>query len=174
MSTQDLNMNRPAGVRRDEAGRVIELEVKLPNLREVKMPDLKDVKAPEFNLEPARRAAEKARLIGVGATVLLARGVASLVENAARAGEEAAERPGSITQRIVRAMRSEGPAAPDVQPRMRVPVVPIAGYDVLSAEEIEGRLDVLSAEQLRTLREYEARNKNREAVLTAIDRRLSA
>ena len=180
MSTQDLNMERPTPVRRDEAGRIIELEVQFPNLREikmpeVKMPDLKEVKAPEVNLEPVRRAAEKVLLIGIGAAVLVGRGVVSLVESAARAGEEAAEHPGPVTRRILGVVRPESaPAAPEVQPRVRVPMVPIAGYDVLSTEEIEARLDALSQEQLRSLRDYEARTKNREAVLGAIDRRMSA
>jgi hypothetical protein len=49
---------------------------------------------------------------------------------------------------------------------------PIAGYDEMNVEEVSRHLDGLSDEQLRQVRDYEARNKNRETVLTQIDRKL--
>ena len=49
---------------------------------------------------------------------------------------------------------------------------PIAGYDEMNVEEVSRPLDGLSDEQLRQVRDYEARNKNRETVLTQIDRKL--
>ena len=67
MSTQDLNMERPTPVRRDEAGRIIELEVQFPNLREIKMPRGKCPTSrgqAGVNLEPVRRAAELTLVIG--------------------------------------------------------------------------------------------------------------
>jgi hypothetical protein len=49
---------------------------------------------------------------------------------------------------------------------------PIEGYDELSVEEVNERLGVLSAEDLREVRDYEERNKNRETILEQLDRRI--
>src|SRR5215204_1209516 len=49
---------------------------------------------------------------------------------------------------------------------------PIEGYDELTVEEVSARLDALSAEELREVRDYEERNKNRETVLEQLDRRI--
>ena len=39
-------------------------------------------------------------------------------------------------------------------------------------EEISARLSALSAEDLREVRDYEERNKNRETILEQLDRRI--
>jgi hypothetical protein len=49
---------------------------------------------------------------------------------------------------------------------------PIEGYDQLTVEEISARLGGLSAEDLREVRDYEERNKNRETVLEQLDRKI--
>jgi hypothetical protein len=49
---------------------------------------------------------------------------------------------------------------------------PIEGYDELTVEEISGRLGGLSADDLREVRDYEERNKNRETVLEQLDRKI--
>jgi len=49
---------------------------------------------------------------------------------------------------------------------------PIEGYDGLTAEEVNERLGALSAEDLREVRDYEERNKNRETILEQLDRRI--
>jgi hypothetical protein len=49
---------------------------------------------------------------------------------------------------------------------------PIEGYDELTVEEVSERLSTLSAEDLREVRDYEERNKNRETVLEQLDRRI--
>jgi hypothetical protein len=49
---------------------------------------------------------------------------------------------------------------------------PIEGYDELTVEEVSGRLDALSTEDLREVRDYEERNKNRESVLEQLDRKI--
>ena len=49
---------------------------------------------------------------------------------------------------------------------------PIEGYDELNVEEVSARLDGLSAEELREVRDYEERNKNRETLLEQLDRRI--
>ena len=50
--------------------------------------------------------------------------------------------------------------------------LPIAGYDELSAAQVQERLDGLTLAQLRRLRDYEQRHANRKTVLDRIDRRL--
>jgi hypothetical protein len=49
---------------------------------------------------------------------------------------------------------------------------PIEGYDELTVEEVSGRLGSLSTEDLREVRDYEERTKNRETVLEQLDRRI--
>jgi signal transduction histidine kinase len=51
---------------------------------------------------------------------------------------------------------------------------PIEGYDELTVDEVTARLDGLSNEDLRVVRDYEERNKNRETVLEQLDRRIRA
>ncbi len=49
---------------------------------------------------------------------------------------------------------------------------PIEGYDELTVEEVSGRLGSLSAEELRVVRDYEERNKNRGTILEELDRKI--
>src|SRR4030095_678748 len=49
---------------------------------------------------------------------------------------------------------------------------PIEGYDDLTVEEVSARLGALSSEELREVRDYEERTKNRETVLEQLDRRI--
>src|SRR5215204_7741194 len=49
---------------------------------------------------------------------------------------------------------------------------PIEGYDELTVEEVSGRLGGLSAEELRVVRDYEERNKNRDTLLEELDRKI--
>ena len=49
---------------------------------------------------------------------------------------------------------------------------PIEGYDELTVEEVSEHLGALSTEELREVRDYEERTKNRETVLEQLDRRI--
>jgi hypothetical protein len=49
---------------------------------------------------------------------------------------------------------------------------PIEGYDGLTVEEVSARLGALSTDDLREVRDYEERNKNRETILEQLDRRI--
>src|SRR5215216_2930456 len=49
---------------------------------------------------------------------------------------------------------------------------PIEGYDELTVEDVNARLGSLSAEDLREVRDYEERHKNRETILEQLDRRI--
>jgi hypothetical protein len=52
--------------------------------------------------------------------------------------------------------------------------LPIAGYDELNVKEIGDRLDGMTAAEIRTVREYEKRHKNRETLIEQFDRKLRA
>jgi hypothetical protein len=47
-------------------------------------------------------------------------------------------------------------------------------YDGLSVEEVSRRIDGLPAEQLKKVREFEKKNKNRETLIVQIDRKIRA
>jgi len=49
---------------------------------------------------------------------------------------------------------------------------PVENYDGLNADEISRRVGGLSVEELRVVRDYEERAKNRETVLEQLDRRI--
>ena len=49
---------------------------------------------------------------------------------------------------------------------------PIEDYDELTVEEVSARLDELSTEELREVRDYEERNKNRDTILEQLDRKI--
>jgi hypothetical protein len=49
---------------------------------------------------------------------------------------------------------------------------PIEGYDELTVEEVSARLGALSTEELREVRDYEERNKNRDTILEELDRKI--
>jgi hypothetical protein len=51
---------------------------------------------------------------------------------------------------------------------------PIVGYDELNVKEIGDRLDGMTAAEIRRVREYEKRNKNRETLIEQFDRKLKA
>jgi hypothetical protein len=53
------------------------------------------------------------------------------------------------------------------------PAFPILGYDELGAVQIAERLTDLAAADLRKVRTYERKHKNRKSVLTAIERALN-
>ena len=47
-------------------------------------------------------------------------------------------------------------------------------YEALNVDEVSNKLDGLSATELKKVREYEEHNKNRETLITEIDRKISA
>jgi polyhydroxyalkanoate synthesis regulator phasin len=63
-----------------------------------------------------------------------------------------------------KARRTVGPGHP----------LPILGYDDLTAAQVQGRLDGLSAAELRKVRDYERRHANRKSVLAAVDKHLTS
>jgi hypothetical protein len=58
------------------------------------------------------------------------------------------------------------------QEGLRSAQFPIQGYDDLNVEEVSDRLEGLSTEELRMVREYEERNKRRDTILEQLDRKI--
>jgi hypothetical protein len=50
--------------------------------------------------------------------------------------------------------------------------LPLTEYDSLNVGQVSERLDELSAEEIRRLRDYEVRNKNRTSLLRRLDSRI--
>ena len=67
-----------------------------------------------------------------------------------------------------------GATAGAMQSAAETPAFPIAGYDEMNVEEASKRLNDLSAEELRLVRDYEERNKGRETLLEQMDRKIRA
>jgi polyhydroxyalkanoate synthesis regulator phasin len=87
----------------------------------------------------------------------------SLLSRSARATDD-------FLSDVERMLGRRGDALDDVAVTERG--LPIAGYDDLSAAQVQERLDGLTPAELRRLRDYEARHANRKTVLDRIDRRL--
>ena len=84
-----------------------------------------------------------------------------------RVAEEATEQTEEVLRQTERATKEAELAAV-------LGALKTANYDELSVAEISKRLDGLSTEQLRKVREYEKKNKNRETLIEQIDRKIKA
>lgn len=135
---------------------------------ELRLPRKEDLALPKVEIEPLRRAAEDLLLTGIGLSVLAGRVLIKTVQAAHRAGQEAAERPGPVTRALLQVVaKKEGPSH---KPLSRsIPVLPIAHYGSLGAEEIIARLPGLAPEQLTVLRDHEQAHERRPQVLEALD-----
>ena len=89
-----------------------------------------------------------------------------------RARQEVGGRAKDARKRAVKAADKPLAGVDRVRRTARVPGFPITAYDQLSIRQIDRRLQELSREQLRKVRDYERRNKSRKGVLRAVDRKL--
>ena len=89
-----------------------------------------------------------------------------------RARQQAGAHAQQARKRAVKAADRPLAGADRVRRAARVPGFPITAYDDLSVQQIDRRLQGLSAAQLRKVRDYERRNKERKGVLRAVDRKL--
>jgi polyhydroxyalkanoate synthesis regulator phasin len=89
-----------------------------------------------------------------------------------RARSEVGTRAEQARKRAVGAVDKPLAGADRVRRRARVPGFPITAYDQLSIRQIDSRLQDLTRDQLRRVRDYERRNKARKGVLRAVDRKL--
>ena len=120
----------------------------------------------------ATRAFQDATRQGLEATEQVARQSLKVAEETTRQGlrvaEEAAERTEDVLRQTEKATH---------EAELRAAVFSALGttdYDALSVEEVARRIEGLPAEQLRKVREFEKKNKNRETLIGQIDRKIRA
>jgi hypothetical protein len=93
-------------------------------------------------------------------------------EQVARQGLRVAE---EATEQTDEVLRQTEKVTRDAELRTAVfGALQTTNYDELSVAEISRRLDGLSADQLRKVREYEKQHKNRETLIEQIDRKIRA
>ena len=120
----------------------------------------------------ATRAFQDATRQGLEATEQVARQGLRVAEEATKQGlrvvEEATERTEDVLRQTERATR---------EAEVRAAVFSALGttdYDALSVDEISKRIDGLSDDQLKKVREFEKNNKDRETLVAQIDRKIRA
>jgi hypothetical protein len=86
-------------------------------------------------------------------------------------GQTAAGVVGAVTDATAHTMDV---ATEGAQRTAETATFPIAGYDELNVEEISDRVDTLTDEQVRRLRDYERANQNRRTLIERFDSRLRA
>jgi hypothetical protein len=97
--------------------------------------------------------------------------VGTVRENARTLSETATGLVGSATGMVGTAAEAQMDAANSAAESA---VFPISGYDDMNVDEVSRQLNDLSVDELRLVRDYEERNKNRESLLTEMDRKIRA
>ena len=95
----------------------------------------------------------------------------SVQEGATASGRTAAGMMGAVTDATARTMDA---AAEGAQRTAESTTFPIPGYDEMNVEEISDRVDALTDDQVRRLRDYERANQNRKTLIERFDSRLRA
>ena len=98
-------------------------------------------------------------------------------EQAAQSAREGARTLSETTAGLVgtatgAASATAGATAGAVRSTAGTTTFPIAGFDEMNVDEASKRLDDLSVEELRQVRDYEERNKRRETLLERMDRKI--
>ena len=99
------------------------------------------------------------------------RAAESAREGARTVSETAAGLVGTATGT---ASATAGATAGAMRSAAETPAFPITGYDEMNVDEISKRLEDLSAEELRLVRDYEERNNRRQTLLEQTDRKIRA
>jgi hypothetical protein len=86
-------------------------------------------------------------------------------------GQTAAGVVGTVTDATSRTMDA---ATGSVQRTAETATFPIPGYDEMNVEEISDRVDGLTDDQVRRLRDYEKANQNRKTLIERFDSKLRA
>jgi hypothetical protein len=111
-------------------------------------------------------------LQGVRTTQQAAQQGLEATEQVARQGLRASE---EATEQADEVLRQAEKATKKAELRSAVfGALKTANYEELTVDEISGRLEGLSTEELRKVRQYEKKNKNRETLIERIDRKIRA
>jgi len=132
----------------------------------------RDFFSPFAYFQEGLRMTERATKQGLEATEQVARQGLRATEQASRQGLRVAE---EVTEQTDEVLKQTEKATREAELRVAVSsALKGADYDELSVAEISKRLDGLSAEQLKKVREFEKNNKNRETLIEQIDRKIRA
>jgi hypothetical protein len=118
------------------------------------------------------RSFQQATRQGLEATEQVARQGLRAAEETTRQGLKVAEDTAERTDKVLRQTEKATREA-----ELRTAVYSALGttdYDALTVEEVSKRIDGLSNEQLKKVREFEKNNKNRETLIEQIDRKIRA
>ena len=118
------------------------------------------------------RIFQRATQQGLETTEQVARQGLGVSERATRQGLRAAE---EATERTEEVLRQTEEATREAELRTAVMgALGTANYEELSVAEVSRRIEGLPTEQLRKVREFEKKNKNRETLIEQIDRKIRA
>jgi hypothetical protein len=116
------------------------------------------------------RTAQRATQQGLEATEQVARQGLRASEEATRQGLRVAE---EATEQTDKALRQTEKVTREAELRTAVlAALKTTDYEGLTVEEVSKRIEGLPTEQLKKVREFEKRNKNRETLLEQIDRKI--
>ena len=132
----------------------------------------RDLFSPFADAQEGLRTFQRATQQGLEATEQVARQGLRASEQATRQGlrvaEEATERNEDVLKQTEKVTR-------EVELRTAVlGALKTANYDELTVEEVSKRIEGLPTEQLKKVRKYEKKNKNRETLIEQIDRKIRA
>jgi hypothetical protein len=118
------------------------------------------------------RAFQRATKEGLEATEQVARQGLRVTEEATKQGLRVAEDTAEQTEKVLRQTEK---ATREAELRTAVfSALETTDYDALTVEEVSKRIDGLSSDQLKKVREFEKKNKNRETLIEQIDRKMRA
>jgi hypothetical protein len=104
-----------------------------------------------------------------------ARVAGTVQEGVATTGRTATGLLGAATGAVAAATgRAADAAASGAEQAAEAVVFPIEGYDEMNVDEISGRLDGLSVEELQLVRDYEELHEGRTTLLERMDRKIRA
>jgi hypothetical protein len=118
------------------------------------------------------RSVQRATQRGLETTQQVARQGLQATEQVAQQGLRVAE---EVTEQSAEVLRQTEKATRQAELEVAVfGALKTANYEELTVEEISERLEGLSADELKKVREYEKQNKNRETLIEQIERKIRA
>jgi hypothetical protein len=121
-------------------------------------------------VQEGMRAFQRATQQGLEATQQIARQGLEATEQVTRQGLRVAEEATEHTEQILR--QTEKATRQAELHAAVLGALKSANYDELTVDEISEKLDGLSTEQLKQVRDYEKHNKDRETLIGQIDRKI--
>jgi hypothetical protein len=132
----------------------------------------RDFFSPLAYVQEGMKTFQRATQQGLEATQQVARQGLQATEQVTRQGLRVAEEATEQTEQVLR--QTEKATRQAELKAAVLGALKSANYDELTVDEISEKLDGLSTEQLKQVREYEQQNKDRETLIGLIDRKIRA